>query len=448
MRIRMPDNPGWTKKAGAVTRSAKTAVNNPARAAERIAAKTATGKTVKAETETAVEATTMQTFKAAKAAVNITGSQSFEAVSKAAARAADRDKIKPPVNAGAKVTAGMTIKALAKTAKSLAAAAAVSALVAGCSLLPKEEEPLVPPLVEPAQMRIDTSEVKRETIIRSIKGTAVLESVSTEYHHFTQGGYRLAEMLVSAGDEVKQGDVLARLDVPGVEKEMLARQIEVEKKKLALKDARASGDPDKVKLAMMELELAEMELEETRSKWESRELVAKMDGIVTFAERLEPGDWVEPYQTLVIVADPAKLQLSYSVSNPSQLADVEVGMDAKVVYQGQELKGKVVQTPGSAPYVEDERLRDKYSRSLYIDLEQIPENAEIGDMADVEIITDVRENVLTIPKSALRQYFGRTYVHVLDGEQRREVDVEVGLENATSVEIVSGLEEGQLVIHP
>jgi macrolide-specific efflux system membrane fusion protein len=320
--------------------------------------------------------------------------------------------------------------------------------LAGCSLFPVEEEPLRPPLVEPAKQRIETSEVKRETIIRSTRGTAILESVSTVYHQFTQSGYRLEQLLVAAGDEVKKGDTLAVLAVPGIEIELLTRQIEAERKRQALEAARETGDEDKIRLASMELRLAEMQLEQTEEKWNARELKAEIDGVVTFVDRLEPGDWVEPYKTLVIVSDPTKLQLSFSASNSSQIADVELGMDVNVQFKNEQLIGKVVQTPRSAPFVEDERLRDKYARTLYIDLEQLPENAKIGDMANVEIITAVRENVLVIPKDALRQYFGRTYVHVLEGEQRKEVDVETGLENPTKVEILNGLEEGQIVIHP
>lgn len=319
-------------------------------------------------------------------------------------------------------------------------------LMAGCSLLPKEEEPLKPPLAQPAELKISTVEVKRESIATSVKGTAYLESVSKAYHQFTQSGFRLEEVLVSSGDEVKQGDVLMSLEVPGLEMELLSKNLEVEKKAQALEEVKASGDRDRMKIAMMELQLAQMSLETTQEKWNTRELKSEIDGVVTFVDSLKPGDWVDAYRALVIVEDPTELTLSLNVASSNQVTEVELGMDVKVTLNRQEYTGTVVQTPSSAPFVEDERLREKYAKTLYIDMNEFPPDAEIGDMATVEILTAVSENALLIPKNALRQYFGRTYVQILEDDQRREVDVETGLESATSVEILDGLEEGQLVI--
>jgi hypothetical protein len=53
---------------------------------------------------------------------------------------------------------------------------------------------------------------------------------------------------------------------------------------------------------------------------------------------------------------------------------------------------------------------------------------------------------LIIPRGALRNYQGRDFVLVVDGETRREVDVQRGLATQTEVEIVKGLNEGQQIV--
>ncbi|UUZ85167.1 hypothetical protein LJK88_17265 [Paenibacillus sp. P26] len=70
----------------------------------------------------------------------------------------------------------------------------------------------------------------------------------------------------------------------------------------------------------------------------------------------------------------------------------------------------------------------------------------IGTQADIAIVTEHRENVLVIPRAGLRNYMGRDYVQVLEGESRKEVDVEKGIVSATEVEIRKGLSEKQQII--
>ena len=54
--------------------------------------------------------------------------------------------------------------------------------------------------------------------------------------------------------------------------------------------------------------------------------------------------------------------------------------------------------------------------------------------------------MLILPKRAVQRFPNRTYVNVLASGVPNERDVEVGLETATEVEIVSGLEEAEEVI--
>src|SRR4051794_33861457 len=64
------------------------------------------------------------------------------------------------------------------------------AVSTGCSLRPKEEQSLAPPLVQPVKQNYTTVEVKRGTIQRDVKGIAVLEATDVVYHQFKEGGGR------------------------------------------------------------------------------------------------------------------------------------------------------------------------------------------------------------------------------------------------------------------
>ena len=65
----------------------------------------------------------------------------------------------------------------------------------------------------------------------------------------------------------------------------------------------------------------------------------------------------------------------------------------------------------------------------------------------INIITQRKENAIVIPPSTLRSIGSRTYVQVVDSNgSKREVDVEVGQQTSTEIEILKGLTPGQKVV--
>ncbi len=317
-------------------------------------------------------------------------------------------------------------------------------LLAGCSLLPKEEDALAPPLIKPSKETLETYEVKKGTIIKEIKSVAIFESTDIQYYQYKHSGGRIQKINVSSGDHVKKGDVLVQLEVDNLDLEVKYKQLALEKAKQALDEAKQNQDQKAMKIALLQMQIAQTEYERALDKLNSKQLVAEKDGEAIFVDSLKAGDNVDPYRVLVSVADPAKLRLVYTAA--SDISDVKVGMPVMVTYQNKSYTGKVVQTPSSAPITDNQQLQDLYKKSLYINLPTVPDQAEIGQSADIEIITEKKEGALIIPRNGLRAYLGRTYVQVLDGESRKEVDVQVGISTSTEVEVQKGLTEGQKII--
>lgn len=69
-----------------------------------------------------------------------------------------------------------------------------------------------------------------------------------------------------------------------------------------------------------------------------------------------------------------------------------------------------------------------------------------GMTADVVIKADERENVLIIPKQALKKINGDKIVKVLNGKEVEERKIEIGLEGEDNIEVISGLTEGERVV--
>jgi multidrug efflux pump subunit AcrA (membrane-fusion protein) len=317
----------------------------------------------------------------------------------------------------------------------------------GCSLLPAEEAPLKPPLVKPAQENYRTVTADKGTISQEVNGNGSLESTEWEMAQFTGQGGRIAKLLVTAGDQVKKGDALVQLNVDGLDIQLKEQQLGAARAKISLKQAKEGGDKDAIELAALQLEIENLKLERLLNTYNSKQLTAGMNGQVTFVEDLKEGDYVEPYQTIVTIADPTQLRIALRVDSAAELSGVNVGYPVQVKLGQQQLAGKVVQTPSSAPTTMNQQLQERYSKSVYIEVSKLPADAKIGAFADVKIVLQQRDNVIKIPRSGLRSFLGRTFVRTLEeGNKIREVDVETGIKGSTEIEITKGLEEGAIVV--
>jgi multidrug efflux pump subunit AcrA (membrane-fusion protein) len=66
----------------------------------------------------------------------------------------------------------------------------------------------------------------------------------------------------------------------------------------------------------------------------------------------------------------------------------------------------------------------------------------------VTAILEVRDDVLWLPPEVIRTLQGQPFVTVQEGARQRRVEIEVGVRGDDRVEIVSGLEQGEVVVAP
>jgi len=66
--------------------------------------------------------------------------------------------------------------------------------------------------------------------------------------------------------------------------------------------------------------------------------------------------------------------------------------------------------------------------------------------AQANIITQIKDNVLLVPSSAVQTQNGQSFVQVMKNGKVEQVSVETGLVSSTQIEIVSGLSEGDTIV--
>ncbi|MDF2658270.1 MAG: family efflux transporter, subunit [Paenibacillus sp.] len=320
---------------------------------------------------------------------------------------------------------------------------ALAAVQTGCTYVnakPQEK----PELLKPVKRQEDLYETKNGSIVKQVRGTGVFVPADTKFHQYPVGG-RLSAIPIKLGDSVKKGDVLLELDPGDMKMKIVEQMLVLAKAEDQLEQAKLARDPEKLRLAGLNKEVEELKLRGLEANLARTKLTSEQAGVITFLDFMKPGDSVTAYKSVVGISDPNNLLFMYSVQSAGDLSSIENGMEAEVDYGGTIYKGKVIQTPRSAPYTDNVTQSQKNSRSILIGFDN-PPPASFGTQAEMSIVTDRKDNVIVIPRVGLRSYQGRYFVHVKDGDTRKEVDVDRGLETATEAEIRKGLKPGQQVI--
>lgn len=316
----------------------------------------------------------------------------------------------------------------------------IACVFSACALIPKQEEGLAPPLVEPSKPEVITAQVRQGTITKSFSASGSLQSISQTSHSFPSEG-SIKEIYVKKGQQVKSGDVLIEQDIEGLELQLLQRQLAYEQAKLALDQAEANRSSETLlKIRRLELKIAEHHYQEVLATREQSTLEASVDGIITYVVNPnEPGYRFRKGQVLATISSSDELEIVTS-SGGVHANDLMVGMEAEIVYNGKSYTGSVVQTPKSAGTDADGKDR------LYFTFKDQPAEASMGESVKVTVVLAHQENTLVIPANGLRTFKDRQYVLVKNGNTRREVDVKTGIKTSSEVEILSGLSAGDTII--
>jgi len=342
-------------------------------------------------------------------------------------------------------------------------------LVTACTNQMAEEEPTPTPIPTSVVPLKPTYTVQRGDVIDQMKFTGRVSPVLEQELFFPTSG-RVRNVYVKQGGKVTSGQVLADLEgIEDLERNLESTQLNVRRNELYLENAQNALELFKVttpkwvrgyeyELAMKEndVELANIALEEAKLSLKDLEeivsdsqIVAPFDGeVLTF--RLTDGKGVEAYQPVAVIGDVSQLEVSAELRD-EEMRRLAVGMPVSLALYskpGEVLTGKIRKLPypfgGGGTNVEDE---DKATR-ISVDASAKEAGFELGDLISIAVVLQNKEDVLWIPPQAIRVFEGRRFVVIQDGDLQRRVDVRLGVEGEGRVEILEGLEEGQIIVGP
>jgi hypothetical protein len=151
---------------------------------------------------------------------------------------------------------------------------------------------------------------------------------------------------------------------------------------------------------------------------------------------------------VAVVADPTEVDITADLVT-KDLSLLEEGQAAQIALSRMPDKlfdAKVMQLPypygtgGGQTKVEDQDER------VHLQLVRPDEvKVAVGDLMKVSVLIERRENTLWLPPAAIRTFEGRKFVMVKAGDRLQKVDIKVGVQGTDRIEILTGLEEGQII---
>lgn len=192
---------------------------------------------------------------------------------------------------------------------------------------------------------------------------------------------------------------------------------------------------------------------ETREAIASMTLIAPISGIV-LSRDTDKGSAVIPISSayggtmIMTLADVSEKHFRGDVDE-ADIGKVQLGLVARIyveAYPDEPFKAKL--THISPRGREKEDIINFEIRTIVSDQAN---RLRVGMSADAELILEEHENVLVIPEGAVIYEDGKTFVNIQDDsveEGMRKVEITKGISDGLRTEVLSGLEEGQVVVLP
>lgn len=348
---------------------------------------------------------------------------------------------------------------------------AAAVLLSGCTA-PEEEEPMVV-VEQPREGSVyEVVPVVRGDIVHTQQVRCIYRQLKDQEISFPVSGRVISKVYVQEGDAVKKGDLLAELAGGNVDQdiERLTYNVARNEKLLEYVDineelgisslwvhylfntGQSEADRENLDRGIEALRqscryqredyedaiaLDKLELERLQEEKRQSRVYAGMDGNVRNVK-----DGLEGFAS-------AKDETIMTIIDNSQCAFVAESPEfADYFEEGERLPIDVIASVSGGFEVVPYKMEEWGDKQTFIVADEYDTSAlKVGTAGILEIATERREGVLTVPLRAVKKADDRTYVYVLNEDGLREVKwFEPGIYGTDVVEVVSGLEEGDEVI--
>ncbi len=355
---------------------------------------------------------------------------------------------------------------------------------------------------------VKTAQVQKQDLERVVFTSGSLEA-ENQHTFFSPVESTLMELKVKAGDRVKKGDVLGRLDTLELERRYQEALSNLAGKEADLAKARASDDVQQFKEAeaaynksrnhydrvkslfeagavnreeleeaeadmqskltsyerarvMMEqaasqkqvqallsqADLARQEAAQARERLDLGTLTAGFDGVVVSVSAQE-GNRVQEGTEILILAEDSKLQVTARVNevDAGELKEGQTVSVTSIALPGESFEGLITRVGGAAVMEKSQNSSAAVAKiPVQVTLTGDSSRLKFGYSVNLSIKTMVVKDALTVPCEAIVEDQGQKTAWVLKNGLLEKRNVEVQRGNELKDLVLSGLQDGEEVV--
>ncbi len=255
---------------------------------------------------------------------------------------------------------------------------------------------------------------------------------------------RIEELSVHLGDQVKEGQVIARIDfrTQRAQLRQIRAQLELAQSshrrlKELLKEEMATQQ--QVDQASSQVTQSRAGLELARIQWSKSVIKAPLSGLVTL-KRVERGEYVMPGAPLLKIMDHSKIMVMAQVPE-QQIAELKKGMKVHIKIGSLErsFEGEInVLIPSGHP--------ESHTYEIRVELDNPEREILVGMAAELKILSQSHEEAVVIAQDQLLFSGGERVAYLFDGGRARRPVLELGPPEGDRILVRSGLSLGERLI--
>lgn len=235
-------------------------------------------------------------------------------------------------------------------------------------------------------------------------------------------------------------------DVYVDDSDIVLARVNLENANVALQDAETALETIKSGLSALQTPLAAqgpemVRLERARQNIENTRLVAKSDGVVT-THYHQAGEYANPGAPVIALTDVTMLEVNVNLDE-TDVVKIALGMQVIVTvdaFPGAEVSGEVIEVAPTAAVQSGVVL---YPVTVRLNSTELPLRS--GMTVNVSFPIEQRTDTLLVPFRAIETEGGKAYVTRVTASGSERVAVTMGLITDTQIEILSGINEGDVV---